>query len=138
LIRDAADPVFKQSSKWMAVLDKETSKGQALTELSNAMVALHREHFGRGPGAAKSFINDGMASCVLTDVYTQTEKALLEAGQVEHVRKSRHLHQQILEDDYKAAAEKVLGRRVDAVLSDVRTDPDVAVQIFLTGDPIAG
>jgi uncharacterized protein YbcI len=54
---------------------KETPRGgQALVELSNAMVALHREYFGRGPGAAKSFVNDEMVVCVLSDIYTAVER----------------------------------------------------------------
>lgn len=41
------------------MVGKDTPKGgHALVDLSNAMVALHREYFGRGPGAAKSFVSD--------------------------------------------------------------------------------
>lgn len=117
---------------------KETPKGgQALVELSNAMVALHRQYFGRGPGAAKSFVNDAMVVCILSDIYTAVERTLIGAGQTEHVRRTRGLHQNVLEDEYKASVEEIMGRRVEAFLSVVHVDPDVAIEIFLLGDSVA-
>ena len=117
---------------------KETPKGgQALVELSNAMVALHREYFGRGPGAAKSFINDEMVVCVLSDIYTAVERTLIGAGQAEHVRRTRGLHQEALEDEYKASVEAIMGRPVEAFLSVVHVDPDVAIEVYLLGGPAA-
>ena len=114
------------------MVGKDTPKGgQALVELSNAMVALHREHFGRGPGAAKSFITDEMAVCVLSDIYTAVERTLIGAGQAEHVRRTRGLHQEALQDEYKTRAEEIMGRPVSAFLSVVHVDPDVAIEIFL-------
>lgn len=116
------------------MVEKETPRGgQALTELSNALVALHREHFGRGPGAARSFVVDDTVVCVLSDVYTQVEKTLIRAGQVDHVRETRSLHQLALEEEYKSSVERITGRPVEAFLSVVHVDPDVAVEIFLLG-----
>jgi uncharacterized protein YbcI len=115
---------------------KETPRGgQALVELSNAMVALHREHFGRGPGAARSFVHDETVVCVLSDIYTAGERTLNGAGQAEHVRRTRTLHQEALEGEYKASVEAIMRRPVEAFLSVVHVDPDVAVEIFMLGDP---
>jgi uncharacterized protein YbcI len=105
-------------------------------ELSNAMVALHREHFGRGPAAARAYVNDGMALCVLTDVYTRVERTLIEADRLDDVRRTRLLHQQTMEEQYKARAEAVLGRRVLAFMSAVNTEPDVAIEVFVLGDAL--
>jgi uncharacterized protein YbcI len=117
------------------MVEKETPKGgSSLVELSNAMVALHREYFGRGPGAAKSFLNDEMAICVLTDIYTQVERTLIRAGQAEHVRRTRGLHQEALEEEYKATVERIMGRPVSAFLSVVHVEPDVAIEVFLLGE----
>ncbi len=116
------------------MVGKENPRGShSLVDLSNAMVALHRRHFGRGPGAAKSFVTDEMAVCVLSDIYTQVEKTLIGAGQAEHVRRTRGLHQEALEDDYKTCVEEVMGRPVVAFLSVVHVEPDVAIDIFLFG-----
>jgi uncharacterized protein YbcI len=108
--------------------------GQALVEISNAMVALHREHFGRGPGAAKSFISEEMVVCVLSDIYTAVERTLVAAGQAEHVRRTRTLHQEALEEEYKASVETIMRRPVEAFLSVVHVDPDMAVEVFKLGE----
>ncbi len=117
--------------------ERETRKegrGQLLTELSNAMVTLHREHFGRGPGTAKSFIADDMAVCVLSDIYTPVEQTLIHDGQVDHVRQTRILHQLVLEDEYKFRVQSITGRPVEAFLSMVHVDPDIAVEMFMLGN----
>jgi len=108
--------------------------GHSLAELSNAMVALHRKYFGRGPGAAKSFVADDMAVCVLSDIYTPVERTLIRAGQTEHVRRTRTLHQEALEAEYKASVEEIMGRAVSACLSVVHVEPDVAIEVFLFGE----
>jgi uncharacterized protein YbcI len=105
-----------------------------LTELSNAAVALHREHFGRGPGAAKTHIADNLVVCVLTDVFTPFEKTLIEAGQEERVRETRAIHRSATEAVYKSRMEAVLGRPIEAHMSSIHVDPDVAVDIFVIGD----
>jgi uncharacterized protein YbcI len=118
--------------------DKGTPRGgQALVEVSNAMVALHREYFGRGPGAARSFINDETVVCVLSDIYTAVERTLIGAGQAEHVRRTRTLHQEALQDEYKASVEAIMQRPVEAFLSVVHVDPDVAIEVFMLGEPAA-
>lgn len=110
------------------------NRGAVLAELSNAMVALHREHFGRGPGAAKSFASDDAVVCTLTDVYTQVEKTLIEAGQVDHVRQTRSLQQRAHGAEYKERVAAIVGRPVEAFLSVVHVEPDLAVQIFVLGE----
>jgi uncharacterized protein YbcI len=104
-----------------------------LTEISNAAVALHREHFGRGPGAAKTHVSDNLVLCVLTDVFTPLERTLIDAGQEARVRETRAIHHTATEETYKTRMAKVLGRPVDAHLSTIHVDPDVAVDIFVLG-----
>jgi uncharacterized protein YbcI len=105
--------------------------GRLLSELANSMVALHRDHFGRGPGAAKASMVDDMVLCVLTDIYTQVERTLIRAGQAERVRETRQLHQLALEGEFTRAVEELTRRRVVAFVSSVHFDPDLAVELFL-------
>ena len=109
-----------------------------MIELSNAMVALHRECFGRGPGAARSFVNEDMAVCVLTDIYTPVERTLIEAGHADHVRRTRSLYSDACEGKHLQRAEQILGRPVTAFLSVVNVNPDVAIEVFLLGETDAG
>jgi uncharacterized protein YbcI len=117
---------------------KATSARWQLTEISNTAVALHREHFGRGPGAAKTHITDNLVVCVLTDVFTPLEKTLIEAGQEERVRETRAIHRAATEEVYKLRMEEVIGRQVEAHMNSIHVDPDVAVDIFVLseGDPV--
>jgi uncharacterized protein YbcI len=108
-----------------------TRSGQLLSDLSNAMVALHREQFGHGPGAARTTIDGNLVTCMLTDVYTQVERTLIDAGEFDHVRKTRSLHQAALEEKYKDQVETITGRRVEAVMCAVHADPDLAIEIFV-------
>jgi uncharacterized protein YbcI len=110
---------------------RETATRPRLTEISNAAVALHREHFGRGPGAAKTHISDNLVVCVLTDVFTPPERTLIDAGKEERVRETRAIHHSATEDIYKGRMEAVLGQSVTAHLSTIHVDPDVAVDIFV-------
>jgi uncharacterized protein YbcI len=112
---------------------QEITTRPQLTEISNAAVALHREHFGRGPGAAKTHIADNMVVCVLTDVFTPLERTLIDAGQRTRVRETRGIHHAATEDVYKQRMEEVLGRPVEAHMSTIHFDPDVAVDIFVLG-----
>jgi len=105
--------------------------GKLLTELSNAIVGLYRDHFGRGPGAARTFIAEDLVVTVLTDVYTQVEKTLVQAGKMEHVRRTRLLHQHALEGEFTDLVEGLTGRRVEAFMSTIHFDPDLAVEIFV-------
>jgi uncharacterized protein YbcI len=113
---------------------KETPSRPQLTEISNAAVALHREHFGRGPGAAKTHIVDNLVVCVLNDVFTPFEKTLIDAGEEDRVRETRAIHRTATEDVYKGRMEAVLGRPIEAHLSSIHVDPDVAVDIFVLAD----
>jgi uncharacterized protein YbcI len=107
------------------------SRGEILTEISNAMVQLHREHFGRGSGAAKTVLVDDLLLCVLTDVFTPVERTLIRSGDHERVRETRLLHQLALEDRYKGAVRDVTGREVVAFVSGIHFDPDMATELFV-------
>jgi uncharacterized protein YbcI len=112
-----------------------TASRPQLTEISNTAVALHREHFGRGPGAAKTHITDNLVVCVLTDIFTPLERTLIDAGQEVRVRETRAIHHAATEDAYKARMEALLGRPVEAHMSTIHFDPDVAIDIFVLAEP---
>jgi uncharacterized protein YbcI len=116
-----------------SAVEGQSTARPALAEISNTAVALHREHFGRGPGAAKTHISDNLVVCVLTDVFTPVERTLIEAGQEDRVRETRAAHRAATDSVYKERMESVLGRRVEAHLSSVNVDPDVAVDVFVLG-----
>jgi uncharacterized protein YbcI len=66
-------------------------------------------------------------------VFTPVERTLIEAGQEDRVRETRAAHRAATDAIYKARMEAVLGRRVEAHLSSINVDPDVAVDVFVLG-----
>ena len=51
--------------------------GDRLAAVSNAVVGILRETYGRGPTKAKSYLNDNILLVVLEDILTTVEKTLV-------------------------------------------------------------
>jgi uncharacterized protein YbcI len=97
--------------------------GHLLTEVANAMVALHKEQFGRGPtGARANFAGPDVLVCVMEGALLPAELALVEMGQQERVREGRLFLQVATRDRFVATMEAIVGRRVESFES--ASDPD--------------
>ena len=65
---------------------QERSPGNALQAVSNAMVKLHKEQFGRGPTNARSyFAGPDTLVCTLEDSLLPAERTMVEMGE-DHAR----------------------------------------------------
>jgi len=94
-----------------------------LQDVSNALVRLHKEQFGRGPIHAKSnFAGRDALVCVLEDVLLPAERKLVELGQQDRVREARMAFQVATATEFISAIEKIVDRKVRAFAS--ATDPD--------------
>ncbi len=100
-------------------------------DISNVVVRLFREHFGKGPTQAKTLIHDDVIVCVLRGGFTHAEKTLYAAGRPDVVEDGRRAMQEILEREMRSHVERLSGRRVQAFLSANHHDPDASVEIFL-------
>ena len=97
-----------------------------LQDVSNAMVALHKEQFGRGPTKAQSHLAGADALlCVMEDALLPAERTMVEMGEQQRVRESRMFLQVATADEFIAAVETITGRTVRAFAS--ATDPDQGV-----------
>jgi uncharacterized protein YbcI len=114
-------------------------KGGALNAaVTSAIVGIHTNHLGRGPSSASTFHNENVVAVLMRDVMTQVEKALSRSGNGHAVSNMRQLYQQTMADDFKAAIERLTGRKVVAFISGNHVDPDIAVELFiLDGAPAA-
>ena len=54
--------------------------GRLLAEITNRIVAFMREHYGRGPIKAKTYVLDNLIVCVLTDGFTAIERTMMKAA----------------------------------------------------------
>ena len=97
-----------------------------LQDVSNAMVALHKEQFGRGPTKAQSHLAGADALlCVMEDALLPAERKMVEMGEQQRVRDTRMFFQVATAEQFVATVEAITGRTVRAFAS--ATDPDRGV-----------
>ena len=113
--------------------------GEMRAALSNTLVALMKQHYGKGPTAAKSFINDEYVFTILEGGLTRNEETLIASGQHAIVRDYRLAFQQAVRQEFTEAVERITGRRVLDYHSQVLFDPPRSFELFvLEGPPDGG
>jgi uncharacterized protein YbcI len=100
-------------------------------DISRAMVALFKEATGRGPGRARTYIEDGIVLTVLHDTMTKAERTLKDENLEDHVRDLRRIFQGTFRKEAIEAVERLTNRKVLAFLSDHAVNPDYAVEAFI-------
>ena len=108
--------------------------GAVRAAVSNAVVRLVNELYGKGPARTRTFIADEHAFCALEGVLTTVERTLVEAGETELVRELRTRFGQMVRPLFAAEVGRLLGRQVLAVESQLVFDPDTLFLIFVLGD----
>jgi uncharacterized protein YbcI len=112
--------------------DIADNRASALLAVSNAMVRLHKEQFGRGPTKSRSFLAGPDAlTCVLEDALLPAERKLVELGRADRVRDSRVAFQAATHDEFVAAVEEILGRKVRAFASAIDPETGTAFENFV-------
>ena len=102
-----------------------------LQEVSNAMVRLHKEQFGRGPTSARShYLGTDVLVCVLRDVLLPAELKMVELGQSARVRDARVAFQAATETEFVEAVEQIVRRKVVAFASGVDPIANVVFENF--------
>jgi uncharacterized protein YbcI len=104
---------------------------EANGRLATVIVQRYRDRFGRGPTVAKAHIGRDFAVVVLGDVQTEVERSLVAEGEVESVELLRRRMRQMAADEFCAATEEVLGRKVLAMLGDHNARANSSVMVFL-------
>jgi uncharacterized protein YbcI len=99
--------------------------------IANAIVAMFKEFYGKGPTAAKTYFNDDWVFVVLEGGLTRNEETLLEAGEERLVRQFRLRFQEAMTATICGAVEEIVGRRVLTYHSQVMFDPPRTVEMFL-------
>jgi uncharacterized protein YbcI len=99
--------------------------------ISNAIVQIHKEGYGKGATRARTRIMEDTIVVELDDVLTRVEHTLVAAGREEQIRETRQVFQQAHRAAFVGAIEEITGRKVRAFMSQIHFDPDVAVEIFL-------
>lgn len=109
----------------------DDSAGRLRASISNAMVGLKKELYGKGPVKVKTYINDNFVFCVLENGLTQNEKTLIAAGEERLVRQYRLRFQEVVTNSATEAIERITGRKVEGYHSQIVFNPDRTFEIFV-------
>jgi uncharacterized protein YbcI len=112
--------------------------GRLLAEITNRIVALMREHYGRGPIKAKTYVLDNLIVCVLSDGFTAIERTMMEGGEPDRVLAMRRDFQRMMKERYSEMIEQLTGRKVLAFLSQAHVEPDLTIEMFLLDGAMPG
>lgn len=112
--------------------------GRLLAEITDRLVLLVREHYGRGPIKAKTYVLDNLIVCVLGDGFIALERTMMEGGEPGRVLEMRRDFQRLMETRYSTMIEQLTGRKVLAFLSQAHVEPDLTVEMFLMDGRLPG
>jgi uncharacterized protein YbcI len=103
-----------------------------LTAIANAMVRLHKEQFGRGPTSARAhFAGADTLVCVLEDVLLPAERKMARMGDQQRVRETRMAFQVATTEEFVAAVEQIVHRKVRAFSSGTDVANNVVFENFV-------
>jgi uncharacterized protein YbcI len=114
-----------------SVLGYRERQGLELQAISNAVVRIYKEQFGRGPTKTRTnYAGPDTLVATIEKSLTPPERTLLGLGEHQRVRKMRMLLQHACERDFTDAVEQITGRTVRAFVSGVDTNNDVSSEVF--------
>ena len=87
--------------------------GDVLTAISNGMVALLKEFYGRGPTRTKTYYEDDLVVCLLRGGFSRVEQTLLDGGRGAAVIQQRMEFQEVMRERFVEVIEEATGRRGD-------------------------
>jgi uncharacterized protein YbcI len=112
--------------------DVDARHGEELAEVTNGIVRLFSEYYGRGPTRAKSYLLDDVyVVTVLRDTMTTVERTLCDGGHGDQVRSVRITFQEAMAESFRGVVEKALSRRVAGYHSQLLVDADIGFELFV-------
>jgi uncharacterized protein YbcI len=108
--------------------------GERLAAISNAIVTIYAEYYGRGPTKAKTYAFDNYLITALEDILTTVERTLVDRGEEELVRRVRLAFQEATADRFTSEVAAIAGREVVGYHSQVTFNPSVGFEIFVLAE----
>ena len=107
--------------------------GSVLSEVSNAMVQLYKQQFGRGPTRTRShWAGPDVIITLLDDTFTPAERNLQKLGEHQRLRDLRMFFQYATVREFCEPVEHITGRTVRSFHSSIDTEVDgLATETFL-------
>jgi uncharacterized protein YbcI len=102
-----------------------------LAQISNEMVRVYKELFGRGPSSSRTdWAGPNALVCTLRDSMTLAERKLVEMGEFQRLRDTRLFFQHASEAEFREPIERLTHRQVQAFVSGMDVHRDVASEVF--------
>jgi uncharacterized protein YbcI len=113
--------------------------GHLLATISTSIVGILREHYGRGPMKAKTYVLDDIIVVVMRGSgFTPLEQTIMDSGEPDRVIAMREDFQRVMARRYEETIEELTGRKVLAFLSQAHVEPDITMEIFFVDGPLEG
>jgi uncharacterized protein YbcI len=120
-------------------MNEQLSGGHLLSAISNSIVSILRERYGRGPMKAKTYALDDIIVVVLrAGGFTAAEQTMIDSGEPHRVVEMRKDFQRVMAQDYKDTIEELTDRRVLAFLSNAHVEPELTIELFFVDRPLDG
>jgi uncharacterized protein YbcI len=126
-----------ESAPTSPAIARPAMDGALRSAISQAIVRIHAEHYGKGATQAKTYAWDNLLVTVLRDVLTVAERTLVDVGRAETVREVRTTFQFTMEQTFCSAVERLTGRRVHSFMSQVDPANGLGVEVFVL-EPLDG
>jgi uncharacterized protein YbcI len=99
------------------------ARTSVLMEISNVMVSLYKEQFGRGPTKARThWTGPDAMTCLLEETLTPAERNLVKMGEHQRLRDTRMFFQYATVREFCEPVERITGRTIRAFVSGVDTE----------------
>jgi uncharacterized protein YbcI len=105
----------------------------AVMEVSNAMVRLYKEIFGRGPTSARThWAGPDALVAFLEDTLTPAERNMVRMGEHQRLRDTRMFFQYATVREFCEPVEQITGRKVRSFLSSIDTEVEgLSIETFV-------
>ena len=125
------DPGSREAADSLVQAARSASDGSLRAELANAMVAMKKQFYGRGPEAAKAWILDDYVFVAMEGGLTRNEETLLADGKEDLIRQYRLSFQSTMSGATMGAVSQLTGRRVLTYHSQIVFNPARTFEIFV-------
>jgi uncharacterized protein YbcI len=103
-----------------------------LSAISNEMVRIYKQHFGRGPTKTRTlWAGPDIVVVTLEQTLTPAEHKLVELGEEARLRDLRLLFQYAEVAAFCEPVERLTGRKVRAFISGIDPPSDLATELFV-------
>jgi uncharacterized protein YbcI len=129
--------VFRREQGWGPAVSSPdvqgTSRthGDVVTAISDGIVALLKEFYGRGPTRTRTYYEDDLVVCLLRGGFSRVEQTLLEGGRGAAVIQQRMEFQDVMRERFQAVIERATGRWVIGFMSGNQQHPDIMCEVFI-------